>query len=207
MNDSIDPRRPSEGDDHDGLPIDAALRAAFGPPSTAATGDRRGVLEALRHSTGVTSRVLLRDEPDAPAPVVGTGEGALTVRRAGALPGPRRDRPRRDGGRPQGTRPRPRPRRGDEGAPPGPRRRPGAGPSVHRGGPDRRPAPAPRHPPGVRTGARCRPAALLHDAAGQGADPRRHAGGTARIRPTTSAGSSPSSSRSARPSPTPTPAA
>ena len=37
------------------------------------------MLEALRQSTGVTSRVLLRDEPDAPSPVVGPGEEALAA--------------------------------------------------------------------------------------------------------------------------------
>lgn len=73
MNDSVDSERRVERDGYDGLPNEAALRAAFGSPSTAATGDRHGVgvLEALRRSTGLTSRVLLRDETDAPAPVVG----------------------------------------------------------------------------------------------------------------------------------------
>jgi hypothetical protein len=76
MNEPVDPDRTpadDEPDDH----LEAALRAAFGHPSTAAARDRRGVLEALRESTGVTSRVLLRDEPDAPSPVVGPIEEAL----------------------------------------------------------------------------------------------------------------------------------
>jgi serine/threonine-protein kinase len=76
MNDPVDPDR-TPVDDAPDADFEAALRAAFGPPSTAAARDRCGVLEALRQSTGVTSRVLLRDEPDAPAPVVGPGEEAL----------------------------------------------------------------------------------------------------------------------------------
>jgi serine/threonine-protein kinase len=76
MNDRVDPDRESANDAPDAR-FEAALHAAFGPPSTAAAKDRRGVLEALGESTGVTSRVLLRDEPDAPAPVVGPGEAAL----------------------------------------------------------------------------------------------------------------------------------
>jgi hypothetical protein len=76
MNDPVDPdRTPAGHDDH----IEAALRAAFGPPSTAVAWDRRGVLEVLRQSSGVTSRVSLRDEPDAPSPVVGPGEEALAA--------------------------------------------------------------------------------------------------------------------------------
>jgi serine/threonine-protein kinase len=78
MNDPVDPdRTPADHDPDDRF--EAALRAAFGPPSTAAVWNRRGVLEALRQSTGVTSRVLLRDEPDAPSPVVGPGEEALAA--------------------------------------------------------------------------------------------------------------------------------
>src|SRR5262249_38084666 len=76
MNDPVDPDRESADDAPDAR-FEAALHVAFGPPSTAAAMDRRGVLEALGESTGVTSRVLLRDEPDAPAPVVGPGEAAL----------------------------------------------------------------------------------------------------------------------------------
>ena len=63
------------------------------------------MLEALRQSSGVTSRVLLRDEPDAPSPVVGPRQGGPRRRWTGAIPGPRRDRPRRDGHRPQGRDP------------------------------------------------------------------------------------------------------
>src|SRR5262249_2605993 len=59
--------------------LEGAMRAAFGPASTAAVWNRRGVLEALRQSTGVTSRVSLRDEPDAPSPVVAPGEQALAA--------------------------------------------------------------------------------------------------------------------------------
>jgi hypothetical protein len=78
MNDSVDPDRIPE--DHEPeAHFEAVLRAAFGPPSTAVGSNRRGVLEALRQSTGVTSRVLLRDEPDAPSPVVAPGEEALAV--------------------------------------------------------------------------------------------------------------------------------
>jgi serine/threonine-protein kinase len=68
-------RDDHEPDDH----MELAMRAAFGPASTATVWNRRGVLEALRQSTGVTSRVLLRDEPDAPSPVVGTGEESLAA--------------------------------------------------------------------------------------------------------------------------------
>jgi hypothetical protein len=78
MNDSINPDQ-TPADDEPDAPFDAALRAAFGPLSTAATEDRRDVLERLRQSTGVSSRVLLRDEPDAPAPVVGPGEDGPAV--------------------------------------------------------------------------------------------------------------------------------
>src|SRR6516162_7259296 len=77
MKDPVDPNRSPEGDEPDAC-FDAALQAAFGPPSTAAAWNR-GVLEALRQSTGVSSRVLLRDEPDAPSPVVGPGEEALAA--------------------------------------------------------------------------------------------------------------------------------
>ena len=86
MNDPVDPDRMSADDEPDAR-FDAALRAAFGPSSTAAPADRRGVLEALRQSTGVTSRVLLRDEPDAPSPVVGSGEEAFAAGGPGRLPG------------------------------------------------------------------------------------------------------------------------
>jgi serine/threonine-protein kinase len=76
MNDSVDPDRMFADDEPDAR-FDAVLRAAFGSPSTADAQARRGVLETLRESTGVTSRVLLHDEPDAPSPVVGPGEEAL----------------------------------------------------------------------------------------------------------------------------------
>jgi hypothetical protein len=76
MHNPVDPNRMSADDEHDAR-FEAALREAYGPPSTAAAGVRRGVMEAIRESTGVTSRVLLRDEPDAPSPVVGPGEDAL----------------------------------------------------------------------------------------------------------------------------------
>src|SRR5262249_10926567 len=77
MNVPDDPDRiPTDDAD---APFDAALRAAFGPATTAAARDRRGVPAVVRPSTGVTSLVLLRDEPDAPSPVVGPGEGAIAV--------------------------------------------------------------------------------------------------------------------------------
>ena len=75
MDNTVDPSRMPADDEPD-TPFEAALKAAFGPPSAAAR-DRGGVLEALRQSTGVTSRVSLRDEPDAPSPVVGPREEAL----------------------------------------------------------------------------------------------------------------------------------
>jgi eukaryotic-like serine/threonine-protein kinase len=74
MNDPFNPYRTPAGDEPDAR-FDAALRVAFGPASTAAPADRCGVLEALRRSSGVASRVLLRDESDAPSPVVGPGPG------------------------------------------------------------------------------------------------------------------------------------
>jgi hypothetical protein len=76
MNDPVDPDRMSAEAEPDGN-LNAALRAAFGPASTVAPHERCGVLEAIRQSTGVTSQVLLRDEPDAPSPVVGPAEDAL----------------------------------------------------------------------------------------------------------------------------------
>jgi serine/threonine-protein kinase len=78
MSDPADPHRTPADHEPDDR-VDAALRAAFGPPSTADVRNRPGVLEAIRQSTGVTSRVLLRDEPDAPSPVVGPGEEALAA--------------------------------------------------------------------------------------------------------------------------------
>jgi serine/threonine protein kinase len=72
MSDDVDIDRTPAGDEPDPH-LEAALQAAFGQPSTVAPWNR-GVLEAIRQSTGVTSRVLLRDEPDAPSPVVGPEE-------------------------------------------------------------------------------------------------------------------------------------
>jgi hypothetical protein len=83
MSDPVDPNRTPAGDEPEAH-FDAALLAAFGPASTAAPPDRCGVLEALRRSSGVTSHVLLRDEPDSPSPVVGPGpveEGIVGSRR------------------------------------------------------------------------------------------------------------------------------
>jgi len=72
--DSLD--RP--GDDSSDLRVDAALRAAFGPDSTIVGMNRcGGVLDAVRPVAGDSSRVLLRDETDAPAPVVGPGDAGL----------------------------------------------------------------------------------------------------------------------------------
>ena len=77
MNDSAESGRIPPGDGPDAR-FDAALRAAFGPGETDAPTGRAGVLEALRRASGVTSQVLLRDEPDAPSPVIDPGEGAET---------------------------------------------------------------------------------------------------------------------------------
>jgi hypothetical protein len=77
MNDPVDPDCIPVDDEPDAH-FDAALQAAFGPPSTVAAWNR-GVLEALRQSTGVTSPILLRDEPDAPSLVVGPGEEVLVA--------------------------------------------------------------------------------------------------------------------------------
>jgi serine/threonine-protein kinase len=82
MNEPLNPDQMPAKDEPDAR-FDAALRVAFGPPSTTGPADRRGVLEVLRQSSGVTSRVLLCDEPDAPSPVVGPGEETL----AAAVPG------------------------------------------------------------------------------------------------------------------------
>src|SRR4051812_9766342 len=72
MSNTVDSDRiPAE--DQSDAQVDAALRAAFGPMSTAVHGDQCGVLDALQRSSGVTSRILLRDEPDAPSPVVNPG--------------------------------------------------------------------------------------------------------------------------------------
>ena len=75
MNEPLNPDQMPAKDEPDAH-FDAALRVAFGPPSTTGPADRRGVLEVLRQSSGVTSRVLLCDEPDAPSPVVGPREEA-----------------------------------------------------------------------------------------------------------------------------------
>src|SRR4051794_30229467 len=75
MNDSVDPD-PSQAAAERESSLSAALWVAFGPASTAAAWARHGVLEAIRDCTGVTSRVLLRDEPDAPSPMVGPGTDA-----------------------------------------------------------------------------------------------------------------------------------
>jgi hypothetical protein len=75
MSDPVDPYRSSADNEPDSH-LDAAMRAAFGPASTVAPTDRRGVLEALRESSGVISPVLLCDEPDAASPLVGVGQGA-----------------------------------------------------------------------------------------------------------------------------------
>jgi hypothetical protein len=77
MSDPVDPER-TPADHEPDAPFDAALRVAFGPPSMPANGPRRGVLETLHDSAGITtSHVLLRDEPDAPLPVVGPGAVAV----------------------------------------------------------------------------------------------------------------------------------
>jgi hypothetical protein len=52
-------------------PLDAGLRVAFGPQTTAAVWSGGSVVAALRESSGVDPAVLLRDEPDeGPAGVV-----------------------------------------------------------------------------------------------------------------------------------------
>jgi serine/threonine-protein kinase len=56
----------TSGDDR----FDAALRAAFGPASTAYYPDRRTALEALREATGVSSHVVLLDDPSDASPLV-----------------------------------------------------------------------------------------------------------------------------------------
>jgi serine/threonine protein kinase len=80
MSDSLHPDPAPAGDESDPA-FDAALRAAFGPSSTAVHRDRHSVLDALRQSSGVTSRIVLRDEPDGPSPVVAPGpfDEALAV--------------------------------------------------------------------------------------------------------------------------------
>ncbi|HEV3121390.1 MAG TPA: serine/threonine-protein kinase [Isosphaeraceae bacterium] len=63
---------PEEGMSHagdPGSPLEAALRVAFGPASTLGHADG-GALAALRQAGGLGASVLLRDESDAPAPLV-----------------------------------------------------------------------------------------------------------------------------------------
>jgi serine/threonine protein kinase len=57
-------------DEHEGDPLEAGLRAAFGPDSTEAVWAGRGVIATLERESGVSSRILLRDEPGEPAGVV-----------------------------------------------------------------------------------------------------------------------------------------
>jgi eukaryotic-like serine/threonine-protein kinase len=59
MNDDI---FPNDADADDDARFDAALRAAFGPESTAYFPERRGALEVLREATGVSSQIALLDE-------------------------------------------------------------------------------------------------------------------------------------------------
>lgn len=59
-------------------PLDAALREAFGARSAAIPGGSGPVLDALERSVGVTSHLLLRDEPDAPSPVVDPRPAGVT---------------------------------------------------------------------------------------------------------------------------------
>ena len=166
------------------------------------------MLEALRQSTGVTSRVLLRDEPDAPSPVVpGPGEEALAaggpgryqvlgeIARGGmgiVLKG--RDP---DLGRDVAMKvlhP------GHAGNPALIRR---FIEEAQIGGQLQHPGILPVYELGLD--ADLRPYFTMR--ARQGPDPRRAAGGAARPAARPAAGSSRSSSRSARPSPTPTRAA
>jgi serine/threonine-protein kinase len=69
MSNPADFEHRSAGDESDAH-LEAALHAAFGPASTTASAGRCGVLETLQRSSGVSSRVLLRDEPDSPLPIV-----------------------------------------------------------------------------------------------------------------------------------------
>jgi eukaryotic-like serine/threonine-protein kinase len=68
MVDHADGRQPLDEDESG--PLHAGLRAAFGPDSTEAVWRDGGVLAALHASSGVSSRILLRDEPGEPAGVV-----------------------------------------------------------------------------------------------------------------------------------------
>ncbi|MCI0548534.1 MAG: serine/threonine protein kinase, partial [Candidatus Rokubacteria bacterium] len=77
--------RNSRHDSAEEEPLDAGLRAAFGPVSTAALGGSGGVLAALRESSGLTSSVLLRDEPDeGPTGVVDPWSAEATAVAAGS---------------------------------------------------------------------------------------------------------------------------
>jgi serine/threonine protein kinase len=78
MTDTAEPdQKLHEDADENDPSLDKALRAAFGPPSTASKWVRAGVLEVLKDSTGIDSRVWLRDEPDEPLPMAASAEPAL----------------------------------------------------------------------------------------------------------------------------------
>ena len=131
-----------------------------------------------------------RPPPAAPRRPGGRGEARAALLRGnarvggrrGALPAPRRDRPRGHGRRAQGTRRGPRARRGRQGPPGEAPRQPRDGPPVRRGGPDRRPAPASGDRPGLRAGPAPRRAALHRHEAGQGPHPGRAPGGPSGLR-------------------------
>ena len=196
---------PSEGPGGDRL--DAGLRAAFGPRSTVGWGGE-SVLDVLERDCGISSHLLLGDGPDDASEMIlpeepgpdGSRRGigryliAGELARGGVgvvLKG--RDT---DLGREVAVKV----LRSEYADDPD-------GPPLRRGGPDRRPVAAPGRRAGLRAGARCRPAALLHHEAGPGPDPGRAARRPRRAGAGRAGGSSRSSSRSARRWPTRTPGA
>ena len=174
----------------EGLCPHCLLRAGLGSEAlsvgrsgevSATLGLDSGVLETIAAALGPVPRVLLRDtdagfEPPLIRPGRGDGTDASTRYRIGTR--------RRSQGRGHGLQcsRRATPDLGRDVAIKVLRtrtcwRQRRHGPPLHRRGPDRRPAPAPRDRADLRAGHLRRLPAVLLDEAGQGANPRRPAGG------------------------------
>src|SRR3954449_9944441 len=66
----------TDGDPVDDLgddPLEAGMRAAFGPDSTASGRGGEGVLAAIERDFGISSHLRLRDGPDERAEPIGPG--------------------------------------------------------------------------------------------------------------------------------------